>query len=218
VKRVPEPEIMDGDAQALAYARADFTAVNQGFVERLLARFPGLRDGVIADVGCGPADIPLRLTVAAPALHVVAIDASPAMLRLAAKSIRARGARAVSLVCARLPDVPAPTGAFDAIISNSLLHHLPEPVAFWREIRRLGRPRAPVHAMDLFRPQSTDDARRIVDAAAANEDPILRDDFFNSLLAAYEPAEIQEQLDVAGLGHLRCEVVSERHWLVSGRL
>ncbi len=48
---------------------------------------------------------------------------------------------------------------------------------------------------------------------------ILREDFRNSLAAAHRPEEIVEQLDRAGLGpHLRVDVVSDRHLVVSGQL
>jgi hypothetical protein len=40
MRRVLEPKLMDDPAQAIAYARADFTDVNRGFVERFSATFP----------------------------------------------------------------------------------------------------------------------------------------------------------------------------------
>jgi hypothetical protein len=71
--------------------------------------------------------------------------------------------------------------------------------------------------MDLFRPDSPERAREIVEAAAADEDPVLRQDFLNSLLAAFTVEEVSAQLADARL-RLDGRVVSERHWLVSGRL
>ena len=219
MKRVLEPEVMDGAAQAVAYARADFADTNQGFVDEVLRRFPEARVARVIDLGCGPADIPLRLACAAPAASILAVDAAPAMLRLAREATRAHpdGGR-VRLLCARLPGLPVPDATFDVVISNSLVHHLPDPSVFWREVRRVGRRGAAVHVMDLFRPESVARARTIVEAAATDADPILREDFFNSLLAALTPDEVRAQLDAADLAHLACDIVSERHWLVSGRL
>ena len=48
-----------------------------------------------------------------------------------------------------------------------------------------------------------------------DEPEVLRRDFYNSLLAAYRPEEVREQLDRAGLKRLRVEAVSDRHWLVA---
>ena len=123
----------------------------------------------------------------------------------------------VSLICARLPHLPFADRGFDAAIANSLLHHLPDPAVLWHDVARLVRPGGAVHVMDLFRPGSVNEARAIVEAAAGDEDSILKDDFFNSLLAAFTPEEVQHQLAEGGLGHLACAVVSERHLLVSGR-
>jgi len=217
--RVPEPEIMDDPAQAAAYARADFADVNQRFVDGLLERFPGIDGALVVDLGCGPADIDVRLARAAPRVRVIALDASLPMLRLGREALEGLPeARRVALVAARLPGLPLPDVSADAVVSNSLLHHLTEPAALWQEVRRIGRPGGVVHVMDLFRPPSVEAARRIVETAAADEDPILKQDFFNSLLAAFTPEEVDRQLRDAGLGDLRCTVVSERHLLVSGRL
>jgi hypothetical protein len=71
--------------------------------------------------------------------------------------------------------------------------------------------------MDLLRPESPAHAHAIVEATAAAADPILKQDFFHSLLATLVPEEVCVDLAAAGLGHLGSEVVSDRHWLVSGR-
>ena len=60
--------------------------------------------------------------------------------------------------------------------------------------------------------------REIVEAAAGDESPLLKEDFYNSLLAAFTLEEVAEQVAAAGLGGLWPAQVSERHWLVSGRV
>lgn len=218
MERIPEPELMEDPAQALAYARADFSDVNQGFVDRFRSTFPDLTRGRVLDLGCGPADIPIRLARALPGLRVTAVDGSEAMLIMARKAVaEARLNGWVGLVQARAPDLSFPPRAFDAVISNSLLHHLSDPHLFWQEVRRLGRPGAAVLVMDLFRPDSPQRAREIVEAAAANEAQILKQDFFRSLLAAFTLDEVRAQL-ASVLPHLDCRIISERHWLVSGHL
>jgi len=222
VNRILEPEVMSDPAGAAAYARADFAEVNQGFVDALLARFPELRSAPARalDLGCGPADIPLRLARSAPRLSITAVDASPAMLALGREALAASGlGERVRLLEGRLPGLPLPEGGFDLIFSNSLTHHLPDPAVFWSELRRLGRTGCAVYVMDLYRPESPERAREIVRAAAAQEHPLLQEDFYNSLLAAFSLEELRGQLAAAGLyGRLSAELVSERHWLACGRL
>lgn len=218
---------MDDPEQARAYAEADFAEVNQGFVDRLRALFPDLQTGTIVDLGCGPADIALRIAGALPAARVIGVDASPAMLalgRAALGELAGAGERAaevaqrVELLEGRIPDLPLPPGSAAAIVSNSLLHHLPDPAVLWREIGRLGAPGAPVLVMDLFRPVSELAARRIVEEAGCSDDPLLTRDFYNSLLAAFTLDEVRAQLRENGLADLESSVVSERHLLVWGRL
>jgi hypothetical protein len=69
--------------------------------------------------------------------------------------------------------------------------------------------------MDLLRPETHEGARRIVDAVAANADPILREDFYNSLCAAFSLDEVRGQLTAASLD-LRVTQVSDRHMLIAG--
>lgn len=218
MERVLEPELMEDPAQALAYARADFAEVNQGFVDRFRATFPELTRGGVLDLGCGPADIPIRLARALPDLRITAVDGADAMLSHARRAVAKAGfTDRVRLLRARLPGLPFPPRSFDAVISNSLLHHLADPQVFWQEIVRLGRPGTAVFVMDLFRPDSPERAREIVEAAAADENPTLKQDFFHSLLAAFTPEEVRAQLPPS-LAHLDCRIVSDRHWLVSGHL
>jgi hypothetical protein len=70
--------------------------------------------------------------------------------------------------------------------------------------------------MDLLRPASRDDAARLVAEHAAHEPEILRHDFLASLLAAYRPAEVHNQLRAAGLNDLTVETVTDRHFIVWG--
>jgi hypothetical protein len=71
--------------------------------------------------------------------------------------------------------------------------------------------------MDLIRPETYDDARRIVQHVAANEHPILKADFFASLCAAFTIDEVRAQIAAEGL-NLEVTRATERHLLVQGVL
>ena len=51
---------------------------------------------------------------------------------------------------------------FDAVVSNSLLHHMSDPLDLWKAVRSCAAPGAGVLVMDLFRPASRQEARSIV--------------------------------------------------------
>jgi SAM-dependent methyltransferase len=117
-----------------------------------------------------------------------------------------------------LPGAELPRGDYDIIISNSLLHHLADPAVLWREVRARGQRGAGVFVMDLLRPETRDAAIGLRDEYAAGEPEVLREDFFNSLLAAYRADEVIVQLRRAGLESLSVKVVSDRHFIVYGSL
>lgn len=218
MERIPEPEIMDGEEQAQVYANADFAEENQEFVDQFLALYPDFREGTVLDLGCGPADIPIRLLRSCPTFHVTAVDASGPMMHWAGDAIRQAGFEdRVQLVCKRFQDLELSCPA-DAVISNSLVHHVPNAFQFWYAVKNLAKPGAPVLIMDLLRPETTEEAQALVDQYAADEPEQLRHDFYHSLLSAFTEDEIAAQLAEMYLSRLLIDVPDDRHWLVSGRV
>jgi trans-aconitate methyltransferase len=220
MKRRPEPELMDSEAQTLAYAEADFNDSNSLFTERFLARFGDLpASGQMADLGCGPGDITIRLARALPGWQLTGLDAGPNMLKHAERRLGVEAlSRRVRFRLAHLPDRSLSAAAWNAVVSNSLLHHLPQPGILWESIIHLGAPGAAVQVMDLMRPDSEEHAQLLVEQYAGDAPDVLREDFYNSLLAAYTPEEVSSQLIQAGLDRLKIETPSDRHWIVSGTL
>jgi ubiquinone/menaquinone biosynthesis C-methylase UbiE len=215
--RVLEPELMDDETQSLAYAKADFSASNQMFVDGFVRECPA-HLGTVVDLGCGPGDIDVRLARASRGIAITAVDGSRPMLAIAERAVRAAGVESrVTLLHGVLPNLPLDAHTFDAVLSKDLLHHLPDPRVLWNEIGRLGRPGAAVYVMDLVRPATRDAAQRIVDAVAPHEDSILRQDFLNSLCAAFTVDEVADQLRAGGLD-LDVAQVSDRHMLITGLL
>jgi len=219
MQRVPEPELMEEDLQARAYAEADFEEPHSNFIKLFEQNFPSASmAGFVLDLGCGPGDISIRFARAFPRCSVHGVDGSEAMLnygRLAlgqAADVQER----VQLFQGLLPGLTLPRTRYDAVISNSLLHHLHDPQVMWRTIGEFATSATRVFIMDLIRPKSLDEARKLVETYAADEPALLQRDFFNSLLAAFEPAEIEEQLRHAGLKHLSLSVVSDRHAIIFG--
>jgi len=213
--RVLEPEIMDGEAEASAYARADFSDSNQWYVDHFVQEYPR-HLGQIVDLGCGPADVPVRLAHAAVAARITAVDGSAAMLELARQAIhKSRTHGRITLHLGRLPGLALAEHHYDAVLSKDMLHHLPDPQVLWSEARRLGRAGAAVYVMDLVRPSSPLEAREIVERVSADEHPLLKEDFYNSLCAAFTVEEVRSQLEAAHLP-LTVEQVTARHLRVKG--
>ena len=236
MQRTPEPELMDDPHQVAAYATADFSGSDNAFVQRLrdLCGQQGLAsrpDPLLMDLGCGPGNISERLASAWPDAEVVGVDAAATMLSCA----RQRAAEARSGVIYRQASMQelavrgrsalaAPPGGSlhireaDAVVSNSLLHHLHEPLHLWRAIRRLAAPGALVLHRDLRRPASGDAARGLLKRHAIDAPEVLRRDYLASLHAAFTAAEVRNQLEAAGLDGLSVVEVEDRYLEISGRL
>ena len=231
--RRPEPELMDGADQAIAYAAADFSAEDGALVDRFVALTDGGWGGAwgegggraVLDLGCGPGNISQRLAQRFPAARLLGLDGAAAMLAIAEDRRRRADPPLPGLayrqVC--LPLEPAARealraeGPWDAVVSNSLLHHLHDPAVFWQTVVDLAPPGALVLVRDLRRPD--DEARRqtLVAIHAATAPPVLRHDFAASLAAAFTPAEVEAQLLQAGLPGLQVRPLGDRHLEVWGQ-
>jgi len=217
MERQPEPEAMDIAEEAEAYAQADFAEVNAAFVNRLMY-FMGKRQSALSlDLGTGPGDIPIRIMRHGVRWHIAAADISPPMLRHARGAITAAGLGwAIHAVCADGKAEPFPSGAFDIVFSNSILHHISETEPFWAEVKRVAKRGAFVLLRDLARPPTPEAATDVVRTYSGEESLLLRQEYYRSLLAAYTPEEVRAQLARAGLGVLMVEMVSDRHLDVFG--
>ena len=220
MQRVPEPELMDDQVQAEVYAAADFDEAHSRVVDGFDVCFPGAElRGCVLDLGCGPGDICFRLAARYPGCTVTGVDGSNAMIRLAnrRRADDAAGDR-VTFVEGLIPGAPIPEVPYAAIVSNSLLHHLHRPEVLWQAIDTYADTATRIYIADLRRPQGTDEARRLVGEYAAGEPDILQRDFYNSLLAAFTPQEVEAQLAGAGLKDLSVDVISDRHLVVHGTI
>ena len=215
MQRILEPELMTDFAQCQAYAAAEFGASNQRYVDIVGDLMPDTVSTVL-DIGCGPGDVMIRLAKIRPALKITAIDGSREMIQLASAAISGNGLDAnIQAIQGYVPMLPLPVASFDAVFSKDFLHHLPEPMAFWHEVRRMIKPGGFVCVMDLRRPDSTAIAHQIVEAVASNDAEVLKLDFYNSLLAAFTPEEIREQLKAADFD-LSVTACGDRHVLMQG--
>ena len=218
MERVPEPELMSEPAQALAYASADFSEPHEAFVARFRRCFPEFHGRAVLDLGCGSADVTVRFARSYPAASMVGVDGAAAMLALGRQAVAAAGLGGrIRLMQVRLPAVQLPGSRYDAVISNSLLHHLADPGVLWDAVRAAA-PEGAVFVMDLLRPPSREAAAELLALHAGDAPDVLRRDFFNSLLAAFRPDEVRSQLAAAGLPRIRVEAASDRHLIAYGRL
>ncbi|TCV85135.1 class I SAM-dependent methyltransferase [Sulfurirhabdus autotrophica] len=217
--RTPEPELMDTPEQALAYASTDFSEPHDAFVAHFRQRFPDFHEGEVLDLGCGTADVAMRFCWVYPGAQILGVDGAPAMLQCGQEMIDGNELGGhIHLEHRYLPDETLAAQHFDAVISNSLLHHLDDPMTLWETVKQVAKPGAPVLVMDLMRPTSIVEAFQFVRQYASDAPPHMQKDFYHSLLASYRQQEVKRQLYKADLDHFQVEIVSDRHILIWGTM
>jgi ubiquinone/menaquinone biosynthesis C-methylase UbiE len=214
VERTLEPEVMDTAEEASEYDSMDHSAPNNAFVERL---FDLGAAGAMLDIGTGPGHIPLMVCDRDPAARVVGVDLARHMLDYAERHLA--GSPHADRIEYRLVDAKRlgfDDGQFDAVFSNTIIHHIPDPRPMFAEARRVLRAGGVLLIRDLFRPANTERVDELVELYAGDCTAKQRELFRASLHAAFTPDEVRTMLDEVGL---EADVVvdTDRHMSVQIR-
>lgn len=217
--RILEPEVMDTRQEAVDYDAIDHREVNRRFVDDLLAGVgPAIGAGEWLDLGTGTALIPLELAARQPTVRVVAVDLAQHMLDLAAENIARRNlSHAIRLDRIDAKRLPYRDGQFAGVMSNSIVHHIPEPLAVLREAVRVTAPGGFIYFRDLLRPDDETALEQLVALHTAGANAHQRQMFADSLRAALTLAEVQDLLSALDLPRDAVRVTSDRHWTILAR-
>lgn len=231
--RVLEPEVMDTADEARDYDAMDHAEVNVRFCDDVL-RFasaggrPPLDQRTpprVLDVGTGTAQIPVALCGRAPAVSVVAIDLAASMLAIARENVARAGLSGrvrLELVDAKRSSYE--DGAFGATISNSIVHHIPEPAAVLAEMWRVTARGGLLFVRDLHRPESAEEVDRLValyggtppaDPSKLASFEHQRALFRASLCAALTVPEVAAMVAPLGIPASAVTKTSDRHWTLA---
>lgn len=219
IPRILEPEVMDTAEEARDYDSMDHRAVNERFAADFLnaATAAGLSAAPrILDVGTGTALIPIEIARQSPSVRITAIDLADEMLILGRKNVSRAGLDGtIELRRVDAKDLAGADAAFDGVISNSIIHHIPEPLAVFREMKRVCRSGGLLFVRDLLRPESTRQLEQLVDMHAAGANDHQRKLFADSLHAALTLEEVADLLETTGLPRTAVQQTTDRHWTVS---
>lgn len=211
--RVLEPEAMDSPDEAGEYDAMDHRAVNARFVADFLAEHGRCRGGEILDVGTGTARIPIALAEADAEARVLGVDLAGSMLDRGAVNVAEAGLTGrVTLERVDAKGLPYPDGRFEAVVSNSIVHHIPDPAPALAEMARVVAPGGTLFVRDLFRPDDETTLAGLVETYAGGESARARSLFEASLNAALTPDEVRAIVEGLGLDPGGVKVTSDRHW------
>jgi ubiquinone/menaquinone biosynthesis C-methylase UbiE len=235
LSRILEPEVMDSADEARDYDAMDHAAVNTRFVEDLLAwiessRFkvqsskleraelalnfePGTLNLDVLDLGTGTALIPIELCRRFEHCRVMAADAAVNMLEVARYNLEIAGqTQRIELAHVDAKQLPFHKTQFDVVMSNSIVHHIPEPIHVLREAVRVTRPGGLLFFRDLVRPESEDQLSQLVATYTAGANEHQQRMFAESLHAALSLDEIRGLIASLGFPPETVEQTSDRHW------
>ncbi|MFY9255826.1 MAG: methyltransferase domain-containing protein [Fuerstiella sp.] len=224
IPRTLEPEVMDTVEEAVDYDSMDHSTVNRVFVADLLrfvepAAKPVDYSLSIIDLGTGTALIPIELLNSEHRFQsVLACDLSQEMLKIAGRHLKDHELNDVILpVYCDAKRLPVAEKSVGLVMSNSIVHHIPEPMDVFHEIRRVVADDGSIFIRDLMRPDSVQHLEQIVQTYAGGENEHQQKMFRESLHAALTVEEVQAMLDAAGFPQTWVTATSDRHWTIAGR-
>ncbi|MCA1991387.1 MAG: methyltransferase domain-containing protein [Coleofasciculus sp. S288] len=211
MQRVLEPEVMDTPEEAIEYDAMDFTDVNTAFAQRAIELGP--QSGLVLDAGTGTARIPIIICQQCPQWQMIGIDLAQNMLFIGSKNIEQAGLqKQIALELVDSKQLPYPDQRFEMVISNSLVHHLPDPLPFFMEIKRVLKPNGAILIRDLIRPADEATMNAMVESIGPEYDEHQKKLFRESLHAAFTVNELNELVQKAGLENVQVYQSSDRHW------
>lgn len=226
LERRLEPEVMDTSEDAHDYDTMDHSTVNRVFVDDFLtsvrvtgfdSRIADLRPRLqVLDVGTGTAQIPIELCHRQRHYHVTAIDLAAEMLKLADVNIAQAGLQSrIRTERIDAKQMLYPCDTFDVVISNSIVHHIPNPISVLSEMIRVLHARGVLFIRDLLRPNSLTEVNALVTTYAGGENAHSQQLFRDSLQAALTLEEVRLLAEACGIESAAVTQTSDRHWTLA---
>lgn len=224
LQRVLEPEVMDTVEEAVDYDSMDHGDVNRRFVDDLLAGWSNadpsrsVNGCHVTDLGTGTALIPLEMFQREPAIgKVIACDLSMEMLKIADQHIQDAGAACIQTLFCDCKKLPIADRSQDLVISNSIVHHIPEPEQVLCEAIRILKPGGLLFVRDLMRPQTKEQVEHFVQTYTGNDNAQQQQLFRQSLHAALSVEEVAAMLSELNVAADCVAANSDRHWTICYR-
>ncbi len=221
--RVLEPEVMDTAEEASDYDAMDNREPNARFCADCL-QYATFTNAL--DVGTGTALIPIEMCRQAESLTMVGVDLADHMLEAARRNVERAGlASRITLKKIDAKKLPFDDGAFEAVVSNSIVHHIPEPASALAEMFRVAK--RVLFVRDLLRPASDSEVAWLIalhggkpesdapDARArhARQVGLLE----ASLRAALTLDEVRAMVGPLGIDASAVAQTSDRHFTLAAR-
>ena len=223
LQRILEPEVMDSEQDAREYDDMTNSGANTMFVDDLLEFARSVYEdedgdqefelGDVLDLGTGTALIPVELCKRHEGCRVMAVDLAATMLDLAVYNLEANSlTQRVTLTQADAKNLGLEDSMFDVAISNSLIHHLAEPLGSLEQMSRVTSEGGILFVRDLMRPDDLETLEGLVETYMAQDTEYCRKLYGDSLHASLTLDEMRTLVSSLGFDPQSVQATSDRHW------
>ncbi len=212
MQRIPETESMDiqEEAKELDKMCQKYIYILDEAMARSVVKM-GPAEGTILEIGVGPARIASKIIHYNPKLTVIGIDLSDSMLEIASNNLPKFDVPEgkINLVKADGKVLPFRDDSFDLVMSHNMLHHIPDPVPMFKEVKRVVKPEGGILIRDLIRPPNKLIAKIYSRMFGMGYTKKMLKLYYDSMLAAFSREEINSMLKQAGIS----DVTIKSHFL-----
>jgi len=197
LERIPEPNLVMTSEQQdrefnLAALRSGLAISYELVLHSILRLSP--RSGRALDVGCGSAQLLLRVARHMPDMHFIGVDMSDAMLELAEKNRAELGLENVTFQPQDMFQLDRlPAHSFDLVTSNNALHHCEDDrqaLALIDGLAGLQAEGGTIFLFDLCRMKTEELLITLLDYTAKDHGDYFYNDTYDSYGAAYSSREL----------------------------
>lgn len=163
------------------------------------------------ELGSGLGDIAVGMVRALPGLHLIAVESSAALLRLARRKQGVMHTN-VAFVGGDAAATGLPGQSCDLVLAHGLVHRLADPLALFAEVARLAREDAAIYICDLRRPETPEALGR---AGGDTDEPWSErqhQQFRAAMQAALRVDEVRTLCAAAALTSVEVRACGEHHW------
>jgi ubiquinone/menaquinone biosynthesis C-methylase UbiE len=209
------PRVLVASSQDAEDTRALQTTLDgegqRSFIAR--ARVLGANAWRAVELGTGLGDIAIALARALPGLHLMAIDPSAAMLRLARRKQWMMNTN-VTFIHGDAQATGLSGSSCDLVLAHGVMHLSRDPAALLSEVARIASDNAAIYICDLQRPETPEALERALADQAEDWSERQRRRLADAMRASLRLDEVRALCVAAGLTDVEVRASGEHRWEV----
>lgn len=155
-----------------------------------ISEYIQLKQGPVLDLGTGLGNLATEIGKRYPHLHVIGLDISESMVKMAEQSIKEIPSHHLEFITGDAHALDFKDESVELIVSHGAMHHWRNVKTVLKEIYRVLMPNGLAYISDLHRNAPMDVVKQVADMLTENQAKA----FINSVHAGYMPEELKAML------------------------